>query len=791
MLDFSREGMKTSEEYINNLVLFCNDFEEAIICRNLEGIITSFNKGAERLYGYTKEEVIGKSTSIYIPKESEKEFNDILKKINIGATVENHETLRKKKNGELITVSIFVYPITRDEKIVGRVSIARAVIDKEIYRLAIKGGNFGVWDRNIKTNTINYSNRCKEMLGYNNCEISDDAVEWNERIHKDDVNFVNDRINRHYKGEEYSVEYRLKCKDGNYKWVRVKGKVIKWDDEGNPSRMTGTITDINEEMLTRKKNEENENRLIWLYNSLSVGIVHGEIVLDNFDNPIDYKYLHMNNYMKEVIGIQPEEFYKDVIQKLLPKTGKKWLYIFGQSVVTRKSFIFEYYNETMDKYFKINIYSPYSMQFVLLVTDITENKKKEMESSQRYEELQAVYEELAITEEELRDNYKELEKANERVGTANKAKSQFLANMSHELRTPLNGILGCTQLLKSSKLSYEQKEDVLMVEESSNHLLELINDILNLSKIESGKVELKSKKFNFLEQMEFVIKDLTLLAKDKDIEILYYIDPFINKELIGDNFRLKQVLNNLISNAVKFTDHGHVYFKVKQIGKNIDETKLQFIVEDTGKGIKEDFKINIFDKFAQEESNYTKNYGGTGLGLAISKELAQMMGGDIVFQSKVGKGSEFYFTAVLKNITDEDYNVNNNKKFHSKKDNIEDKKILVVEDNDINLKIAVAFLKQLNYKYVVAHNGQEAIDHLEENKVDIILMDVQMPILNGCDATKLIREKENKTGGHKIIIAMTAYAMDGDRKKFIDCGMDDYISKPFNIETLGEMLDKF
>jgi len=789
MLDFSKREIKTTEECVNNLVLFCDDFDEAIVCRNLQGIITSFNKGAEKLYGYTKEEVIGNSISLYIPKESEEEYNDVLNKIYGGSKVENYETLRIKKNGEFITVSIFVYPITRNEKIVGRISITRAVIDKEIYRLAVEGGNFGVWDRNIKTNTIYYSNRCKKMLGYNNCEISDDANEWNERIHKDDVNFVMDKINRHYKGEEYVVEYRLKCKDGNYKWVRVRGKVIKWDEVGNPLRMTGTITDINEEMLIKIKNEENENRLTWLYDSLSIGIAHGEIVLDNYGDPIDYKYLHMNNYMKEVIGIKPEEFYKEVILKLLPRTGKNWLHIFGQSVITGKSFVFEYFNENMDKYFKINIYSPNSMQFVLLVTDITANKKKEMELNQKYEELQAVYEELSITEEELRDNYKELEEANKSVEIANKAKSQFLANMSHEFRTPLNGILGCTQLLKFSKLSYEQNDDVLMIEESSNHLLELINDILNLSKIESGKVELKCKKFNFMEQMEFVIKDLTLLAKDKDIEVLYYIDPFINKELIGDNFRLKQVLNNLISNAVKFTEHGHIFFKVKQICKNMDETKLEFKVEDTGKGIKEDFKINIFDKFAQEESNYTKNYGGTGLGLTISKELAQMMGGDIVFESEVGRGSTFYFTAVFKNITDDDYNYNKDLNFS--KENIEDKRILVVEDNDINLKIAVAFLKQLNYKCASSHNGQEAIDYLEKNKVDIILMDVQMPILDGCDATKLIRDKESKTGEHIIIIAMTAYAMEGDRKKFIDCGMDDYISKPFNIETLSEILDKY
>lgn len=788
MLDFNEEQMKTTEEFVNNLILFCDDFDEAIVCRNLQGIITSFNKGAEKLYGYTKEEIIGKPSSIFIARGSEKEYNDVANKINNGSKIENYETFRKKKNGELITVSASVYPITRDEQIVGRLGIAKAVIDKEIYKLAIDGGNFGVWDRNIKTNTIYYSNKCKEILGYKVNEISNNADEWYNRIHVEDVDLVRDRIDSHYKGEKYDVEYRLKCKDGNYKWVRVKGKVIKWDEEGNPLRMTGTISDIDEEMLNRKKNKENENRLNWLYDSLSVGIAHGELILDSFGDPIEYKFLHMNNYMKEIIGMKSEEFYNKDIIKLLPETGKNWFHIFGQSIISGKSFIFENYNETLDKYFHFNIYSPNSVQFVLLVTDITENKKKEIELKQKYKELQAVHDELATTEEELRVNYKELEKAKINVETANKAKSQFLANMSHELRTPLNGILGCTQLLKFSKLSSEQNEDVLMIEESSNHLLELINDILSLSKIESGNIELKHKKFNFMEQMEFVIKDLTFLAKDKDIEIMYYIDPFINKELIGDYFRLKQIINNLISNAVKFTEHGHVFFKVKQISKTMDETKLQFIVEDTGKGIKEDFKNDIFKKFTQEESNYTKSYSGSGLGLAISKELAMLMGGNISFESEVDKGSKFYFTVTLKNVTDIEYSIDN--KYYKYEDS-DNKKILIVEDNDINLKIAVAFLKQLNYKYDCAHNGQEAIDYLKDNKAEIILMDVQMPVLNGCDATKLIREEEIKTGEHTTIIAMTAYAMDGDRKKFIDCGMDDYISKPFDIETLGEMLNKY
>lgn len=795
MPDFNIELMNLTEETVDNLKIICNDFTEAIIRRNINGTITYFNNGAENLYGYSKEEVVGKTTTVFIPKCSIKEYKDAVNKVYNSGKAVKYETIRKNKEGELITVSVALYPITHEGKNSGLIGIIKSVIDKEIYRLAINGGSFGVWDRDLKKNTIYYSNRCKEMLGFRPDEISDSADEWKNRIHKDDVGLVRDKLSRHYNGEEYNAEYRLKCKDGSYKWVRARGKVFKWDEEGNPRRMTGTIADIDEEMLARKKNEENENRLIWLYNSLNVGIAHGELVYDSNGGLTDYECLHVNKYMKDIIGVETQKFHKNDLLRLFAKSETNLLKILEQSVNKGENTVFEYYNKSLDRFFHCNIYSPNLKQFVLLVSDISELKKNEIVLGQKYNELQAVYEELqavheelATTEEELRVNFEELEKANEKAEAANKAKSQFLANMSHELRTPLNGILGCTQLLKLSKLTYEQKEDVMMIEESSNRLLELINEILNLSKIESGKIELNYKRFNFSEQMEMVIKDLTLMARNKNIEILYYIDPFINKELIGDYFRLKQIINNLISNAVKFTDQGHVFFKVKQISKTLDETKLEFIVEDTGKGIKEDFKNDIFNKFSQEESNYTKSYGGTGLGLAISKELVRLMGGDIGFESEADKGSRFYFTVKLKNAAEVEYAEENKYYINEKAGN---RKVLVVEDNDINLKITAAFLKQLKYEYHCSHNGQEAVNYLEKNKADIVLMDVQMPVLNGCDATRLIREKESGSGGHTTIIAMTAYAMEGDRKKFIDCGMDDYISKPFNIDTLGEMLNKY
>lgn len=665
----------------------------------------------------------------------------------------------------------------------------RLIGNEKIFKFAIEGGNFGIWDWNIETNEIYYSKRCKEILGYNEEEIDNNYYEWISRVHKEDIKHVLDKVQRHFRGEEYVVEYRLKCKDNNYKWVRTRGKVIKRNSKGEPIRMVGTNEDINEKMILIRKIEEDENRLRGIYDSIDVGLALMETKFDDYGNIIKLKCIDSNKPMREIFGEKEESALCESIIKFIYDYSDNWIDMFTQVVQNKKKYKFNKYSETLDKYFSVNVYSPNPMQIAFSLTDITDIKKKEMDLKEKYEELNSVYEELAATEEELRSNYKTLEQANKEIRKANKAKSQFLANMSHELRTPLNAIMGFTQLLQVTKLSCEQEDYLSMIYKSSTNLLELINDILSLSRIEAGKVNLKYEKFNFMELMESVMRELTLLTKDKNIDVMYYIDPFISKEIIGDVLRLKQVINNLISNAVKFTEKGHIYLRVKMIYKTIEEIKLEFSVEDTGIGISNEFKSEMFKLFSQEDLTYTKKYGGTGLGLAISKGLVELMNGDIWVESEIGKGSTFYFTAVLKGLGDEELNLKENIVINIKKKVNKEKNVLVVEDNEINLKIACAFLQQLNYKYISAKNGQEAIDYLEKNLVDIILMDIQMPILNGYDAIKIIRNRE-KNKEHKTIIAMTAYAMDGDKEKLIKAGADYYISKPFTMEELSDILGK-
>lgn len=396
-------------------------------------------------------------------------------------------------------------------------------------------------------------------------------------------------------------------------------------------------------------------------------------------------------------------------------------------------------------------------------------------------------------ENELRTNYQELERLKEEADKANLGKNQFLTNMSHEIRTPMNGIIGFVSLLEGSMIDEEQNEYLSMIKSSSELLLDIINNILDISKIEAGKVQLNYSKFNLKETMDKIIRELSFTGNKKGLEIMYYIDPFINYELKGDVVRLNQVLINLVNNAVKFTEKGHVFFRVKKISQTVERIKLEFSIEDTGIGINDNFRSQIFNMFSQADISYTKKYGGTGLGLTISRELVRLMNGDIWFESEEEKGSTFYFTAEFSLENEANKYVNKFLKQQTQihgNINYESKTILIVEDNEINRKIVIGFLKQIGSKYIEASNGKEAIDELNKNHIDLILMDIQMPVLNGYEATKIIREDEKVSGMHITIVAMTAYAMVGDREVCIENGMDDYISKPFSINKFIEIISR-
>jgi two-component system, sensor histidine kinase len=380
----------------------------------------------------------------------------------------------------------------------------------------------------------------------------------------------------------------------------------------------------------------------------------------------------------------------------------------------------------------------------------------------------------------------EIEKA--RAENATRAKSMFLASMSHEIRTPLNGIIGMIEILKHTDNKDKYHEYLEIVEISADNLLSIINDILDFSKIESNQIELEDIHFNFREEVNNVLILLGLKASSKGLAFTAEIGDDVPKILVGDPVRLKQIFINLANNAIKFTDKGFVKMKARLESIEGDFAVVRCSVVDSGIGISEAGKDKLFKEYSQSEKSTTRKYGGSGLGLAISKKLTELMNGKIGVDSQPGKGSEFWFVFKMKIGKDDSLIAKKKTKVSQLPSRSLD--VLLVDDNAINRKVALFTLQKLGHTVESAENGQEAVDKFINGNFDVILMDIQMPVMDGYTATHEIRklQEESPGPGKTRIIAMTANAEKGEREKCIQLGMDDYISKPFKSEDLEKKL---
>ncbi len=559
------------------------------------------------------------------------------------------------------------------------------------------------------------------------------------------------------------IEYRCLCADGTYVWLETVGKMLK-DDGGNPVEMIYSSRIIEERRKLEQSLRLSESRFRSIVENMN-----DTLIIHDFEGVIE----EVNHHVCKLLGYQRREM---IGQHL---SG----FINHKNVANFKSRVSELIQN-----------STLSFDTEYVTKDgrpIPAEIKAKVVSREGRGQIQSIGRDIT----ERLAFIQELEAAKEAAEAANVAKSHFLANMSHEIRTPLNGMMGMLQVLKLTDPTEEQEECLQAAEQSSRMLLQLINQVLDYSKIESEKLHIEKHTF-YLSQ---VLQDVEMVNRaflmQKQVALSVESADQVPKKLVGDAFRLKQVLNNLVNNAIKFTDEGNILVSVEleePIDEESGEVVLRWLVKDTGIGIEQNKLDTIFDSFAQADDSTTRKYGGTGLGLTISKSLIDMMDGSIQVESQPGEGTIFTFTCKMELPTEDisyrqalggQGNILTKDEMVAADDSKDTLNVLVIDDDAKSQEVMSRIAQKQGWQMVQAENGIEGVEIFKQESFDLVIMDIHMPIMDGFQATSVIRQLEND-GNRTPILALTANALAGDRDRCIQSGMDDYLAKPFSVEQL-------
>ena len=872
-----------------------------------DGALIEANEAAVRFYGYSKEKLLTlkiREINVLTPQEIQEAMVRA-----VATEIRRFEFRHRLADGSLREVEVSSSPIQFGGKtclhsiiydITDRKRAEEALREAEArWSFALEGSGDGVWDWNAATNQVYYSNQWKAMLGYGPEEISNGIVEWDSRIHPDDKEACYADLQRHFRGEEpiYLSEHRVLHRDGRYRWILDRGKVIEWQDDGSPLRVIGTHSDITARKQTENLIQEALDRLkkiadrvpgvVYQYRlypdgrscfpyasealrqvyrinpedvredaSAVFAVIHPEdlaAVSESIQISArdltpwrhDYRALYADGTCRNLHGdalpqAEPEGcvlwhgFIADVTelkkvelerremeQRLtfaLDATGDgiwdwdirsgmvthnvRWCEILGLTDRCLETHLDDFSQRLLDddrsRVFAalkeaLDGTQPYESYHRMVTLDgriiHIHDRGKVVARDSLGNPIRMVGAIADITVQ--RKAEEELLKSNRDLVKATQAKSEFLANMSHEIRTPMNGVIGMTGLLLETPLTKEQRQFVEMVRHSGESLMALLNDILDLSKIEAGKLELENVEFDAVTQLRELMESLALQARQKGLLFQYSADSNIPPLLKGDPGRLRQILLNLVGNALKFTPQGELAVDVTLAEQKPESVLLHFAVRDTGIGIPLQKQALLFQNFSQVDASTTRKFGGTGLGLAICRQLVELLGGQIGVDSQEGRGSVFWFTARF----ERSLKPGTVPMLSPSSIEIEYRtgiRVLLAEDNSANQMVALGLLKNLNVHADVAADGRKALEALRANPYDLVLMDVQMPEMDGYTASRAIRQPETGVRDPDIVIvAMTAHAMQGDRELCLAAGMNDYIIKPISAKSLRQVLIKW
>jgi PAS domain S-box-containing protein len=627
------------------------------------------------------------------------------------------------------------------------------------YRLLSENSGDIILLTDLERNIVFVSPSVKEILGYQPEElVGTSAMDLIHGEDKGGAQVTGDKI-RH-NDETTRAIVRMRRKDGEYRWVESNGKLFH-DENSKKQLVQALIRDIHESKLLEERLSESER----VYRLLSEN--SGDIILlADTNRRIEY----ISPSVKEMLGYEPTEIIGKRVLDFTHPDDLESVVQQGDHVRQNKASIVrtvmrlrkknsEYlWVEAQLKVLKENLSEK---QLVLAaIRDITERKKLEVA----------------------------LHEAKEKAEEASKAKSMFLSTMSHEIRTPMNAIIGLTNLMLEENPREDQIESLNLLKFSGENLLAIINDILDFNKIEAGKIELEEITFNLKEILSHNLNLLKNRGLEKGIDLRLELHGALPDTVIGDPVRLGQVLNNLIGNAIKFTEKGFVVVSVSDLEHKGQKHLIRFSVKDSGIGIKKEKQKEIFENFTQASSNTTRKYGGTGLGLSISQKLVQLMGSEINLESAPGVGSEFYFDLSMKATHGSLGKIVSDQNDHKDATGIE---VLLVEDNKVNQLVAGNFLKRWGMFVHFANNGREACEMVTQRKFDIVLMDLQMPEMDGYQATQLIRAMNDPHLKVMPILALSASAMTEVREKTQSLGFNGFITKPFNPAELKEKILEF